>query len=241
MHYQRYGVGGYLPLSLIIGGYVIADWIAYGLAPPLAGYQWVRYGPDILLVDPASGQIADAAYSAFAEGDDAAGTGYQPPVGGPSYQAQAGYAAPPANPGMPQILGSYGAWTAAVYQEAGQPVCYAASRAQSSTPPMAGPGPLVLAITERVSARDIISIGGIVADPANPAVTMQVDRASLDFYVAGGNAFARDGAAVVPVFQSGSQAIIQSLAPGNVQISHMFSLIGFSAAYAAISAACPMP
>jgi Ni/Co efflux regulator RcnB len=32
----------------------------------MAGYQWVRYGPDLLLVDIATGQVVDVRYGVFA-------------------------------------------------------------------------------------------------------------------------------------------------------------------------------
>jgi hypothetical protein len=228
-----------LPLSLIIAGYEISNWTDYGLAPPPPGYEWVRYGPDVLLVDPGTGQIEDAAYSAFAEGDNTGDSDAPPPAGAP-YPAQAGFAAQPAVPGMPQPLGNYGNWTAAVYQEAGQPVCYASTRAQTSPPLMAGPGAVVLTVTQRPSGRDAVSIGGIMTDASNPAVMVHVEQVAIDFYTAGANAFARNGAAAVPLFQNGTQAIIQSQAPYGPPITYIFSLIGFSAAYAAITAACPM-
>jgi Ni/Co efflux regulator RcnB len=71
MHYHRYGVGAYFPLTLLIVDYVILDWTDYGLAAPPDGYAWVRYGPDILLVNQDSGAIGDAAYGAFVETPDA--------------------------------------------------------------------------------------------------------------------------------------------------------------------------
>jgi hypothetical protein len=68
---------------------------------------------------------------------------------------------------------------------------------------------------------------------------MQVDQAPLDVYPAGGNAFARDGAAAVAAFSRGIQAIVQSPSPYGGPVTDTFSLVGFSAAYAAINAACP--
>lgn len=67
-HYARYGIGYRLPLAFVISSYFILDWAAYGLAPPpYPGYQWVRVGPDMLLVDTATGQVVDAVYGGFVE------------------------------------------------------------------------------------------------------------------------------------------------------------------------------
>ena len=71
-HYLRYGVGGHLPRALIVAAYILANWAQYGLGAPPPGYEWLRYGPDVLAVDPNSGQIADAAYGMF---DDDASDG----------------------------------------------------------------------------------------------------------------------------------------------------------------------
>ncbi len=69
VQYHRYGVGGRLPRSLIIAAYVLANWAAYGLTPPPPGYEWLRYGPDVLAVDPDTGAVVDAAYGVFYEDD----------------------------------------------------------------------------------------------------------------------------------------------------------------------------
>ena len=45
--------------------YYFNDWNLLGLGPPPYGYVWVRYGPDLLLVDRRSGRIADVIYGAF--------------------------------------------------------------------------------------------------------------------------------------------------------------------------------
>jgi hypothetical protein len=241
MHYHRYGVGARLPLAFILSTYLIADWMAYGLAPPTPGYEWVRYGPDILLVDPNTGQIADGAYSAFAEGDDTDASGYGqapgPYQGMPPNQGPPGYAGQPALAAGPQTLGNYANWVAAVYQENGQQVCYASTRALGSTPPVANRAAPVLTVTERLAGRDAVSLGGV---PGNGGTTMYVDGAGLEFYPAAGNAYASDGASAVAAFRSGNQAVVQSTSPYNGQVTDTFSLIGFSAAYAAINAACPM-
>jgi Ni/Co efflux regulator RcnB len=41
------------------------DWALLGLGPPPRGFVWVRYGPDLLLVNTRTGQIADVIYGAF--------------------------------------------------------------------------------------------------------------------------------------------------------------------------------
>jgi hypothetical protein len=63
--YRRWAVGAALPPLFLARDYWYADWAALGLAPPPPGYQWVRYGPDLLLVDVVTGQVVDVAYDVF--------------------------------------------------------------------------------------------------------------------------------------------------------------------------------
>ena len=54
-----------LPALFLAPAYYYADWATLGLDPPPPGFQWVRYGPDLLLVNVADGQIAETIYDAF--------------------------------------------------------------------------------------------------------------------------------------------------------------------------------
>jgi len=63
--YRRWGIGMILPPLFLAPAYYYADWAAMGLPPPDPGFQWVRYGPDLLLVNLATGQVVDVIYGAF--------------------------------------------------------------------------------------------------------------------------------------------------------------------------------
>jgi hypothetical protein len=146
-------------------------------------------------------------------------------------------AAPKAAP--PKAIGTFDDWTAATHQEAGQPVCYAFTRAQTSIPAQAGRGAVILTVTQRMSGRDAVAIeAGFVFAP-NATVNVQADQSGLDFYTHQRAAFARDGHAAVTAFQSAARAIARSPGPHDETLTDTFSLKGFSAAYAAISKACP--
>jgi hypothetical protein len=137
----------------------------------------------------------------------------------------------------PKSIGKFDDWTAATHSESGQTVCYAFTRAQSSTPNLPGRGAVVLTVTERSSGRDTVAIEAGFSYAANVAVTVQVDQAGLEFYTSGRNAFAREGKATVAAFGKGSRAIARSPAPK--EVTDTFSLKGFGQAYAAIVKACP--
>jgi hypothetical protein len=87
--YRLYAVGALLPLSFIAADYIIADWAAYGVPAPVGNAVWLRYGPDLLLVDQQTGQVQDAAYGVFVE--DAS----DQPAAPPQVQQDAQEPAPP--------------------------------------------------------------------------------------------------------------------------------------------------
>lgn len=60
--YRRWDAGMILPPLFLGSAYFYADWAGLGLAPPEPGFQWVRYGPDLLLVNVSTGQVVDTAY-----------------------------------------------------------------------------------------------------------------------------------------------------------------------------------
>jgi hypothetical protein len=155
--------------------------------------------------------------------------------------AAAAQTRPPARPpatNAPKALGKFDDWQAATFAEGGQTVCYAFTRARSSTPAIAGRGEVLLTVTHRPAARDAVSIGAGFAYAANAAVVVQADTAALDFYTAQRSAFAREGRQAVAAFQKAGSAVAKSPGPKG-PVADSFSLKGFSAAYAAIAKACP--
>lgn len=63
--YRRWIPGAILPSIFLSGAYFYNDYAPLGLGPAPAGYRWVRYGPDLLLVNVATGRIADVVDGAF--------------------------------------------------------------------------------------------------------------------------------------------------------------------------------
>ena len=63
--YRRWTAGAVLPGLFLTSLYFYSDWVALGLPAPPPGYQWVRYGPDLLLVQLGTGQVVDVAYGVF--------------------------------------------------------------------------------------------------------------------------------------------------------------------------------
>ena len=63
--YRSWAVGGILPALFLSDAYFINNWGSYDLGPPPPGEHWVRYGPDALLVNDASGSIDDVIHGVF--------------------------------------------------------------------------------------------------------------------------------------------------------------------------------
>ena len=63
--YRRWTAGAVLPGLFLTSLYFYNDWATLNLPAPPPGYQWVRYGPDLLLVQLGTGQVVDVAYGVF--------------------------------------------------------------------------------------------------------------------------------------------------------------------------------
>lgn len=64
-HYRHWSIGVRLPPILFGPSYYYGGWAALGLEEPLPGYSWVRYGPDLLLVNLHTGEVEDVVYGVF--------------------------------------------------------------------------------------------------------------------------------------------------------------------------------
>ncbi len=124
------------------------------------------------------------------------------------------------------------------HQEAGQTVCYAFTRAASSTPPLPGRGEVVLTVTERPGgARDAVAISAGFAYAPNSEAAMQVE---------GDHAVVLHQPALrLRPGRPGRGVRVRARAPGDRQVRRAraapavvdtFSLRGFAPAYAAIKA-----
>lgn len=64
-NYRRFGYGDILPRIFWAPDYLLSDYWLFGLDMAPMGYEWVRYGPDALLVDVDDGQVVQAVYGLF--------------------------------------------------------------------------------------------------------------------------------------------------------------------------------
>lgn len=63
--YRRWAIGVLLPSLFLSNYYYYDNWAPLGVGAPPPGYRWVRYGPDLLLVQIGTRRIVDVIYGAF--------------------------------------------------------------------------------------------------------------------------------------------------------------------------------
>jgi Ni/Co efflux regulator RcnB len=64
-YYHRWIYGEFLPFGWYEPDYWVGDYWDYGLPVPPYGYAWVRVGPDVLLINLATGFVAETIYGLF--------------------------------------------------------------------------------------------------------------------------------------------------------------------------------
>jgi hypothetical protein len=64
--FHRWGYGEYLPRALFAPAAYVVDYAAYELGAPPADCEWVRNGPDALLVNLDTGMVIQVVPGAFA-------------------------------------------------------------------------------------------------------------------------------------------------------------------------------
>jgi Ni/Co efflux regulator RcnB len=64
-YYRPWGYGQVLPFGWFSAQYYINDYYDYDLPVPPYGYEWIRNGPDALLVDIGNGEVVSSVPGAF--------------------------------------------------------------------------------------------------------------------------------------------------------------------------------
>lgn len=160
-------------------------------------------------------------------------------AGTPATPATAKPAAKPAAAPGPKSIGKFEDWEAATLAEGGQTVCYAFTRAKTSSPAIPGRGEVVFTVTQRSGVRDAVALSAGFEYAANAAVEVEIDKTRLEFYTAKRSAFARDGRQVVAALAKAARISAKSPHPQKTSVTDTFSLKGFAKAYEAINKACP--
>lgn len=56
-----------MPHAFLGEDFFILNFLDFGIDPPPPGFVWLRYGPDLILVDRFTGEVVQIAYGAFIE------------------------------------------------------------------------------------------------------------------------------------------------------------------------------
>ena len=67
--YRRWRAGELLPPVFVGAPYFFGEYKALGLAEPKPGYRWVRFGPDVVLVEVKTRKIVDVVHGAIDDED----------------------------------------------------------------------------------------------------------------------------------------------------------------------------
>jgi Ni/Co efflux regulator RcnB len=62
---KRWTYGERLPSAWFGASYYVSDFLTLGLTAPPSGYQWIRVGNDVVLVDISTGEIVQTDYDAY--------------------------------------------------------------------------------------------------------------------------------------------------------------------------------
>ena len=63
--YRRWSIGAFLPALFLSSTYYYDNWRGLGIDPPPPGRRWVRYGPDLLLINVRTRGVEDVIYGVF--------------------------------------------------------------------------------------------------------------------------------------------------------------------------------
>ena len=135
--------------------------------------------------------------------------------------------------------GQFGDWTAATYGTGLAKICYAFTKPQLTTPAVPGRGLAMLTVTERHGSHDEVSITPGFTYPKQAVVSMALGKDKIPFYVQDNVAFTDNVNEALEGFAKQDDTIVTSTGPRGKKFTDKFSLTGFSAAYKAISKACP--
>lgn len=145
------------------------------------------------------------------------------------------------------VIGTHGKWTAFRYTENKQPVCYMAAEPDKAEGNYRARGEILLLVTHRPAdkAFDVINMVAGYQYKADTDALVNIGSQRYELFTVGSDrAWARDSKtdrAIIQAMIKGSTAVIRGTSSRGTVTTDTFSLIGFTAAYQAISEACKKP
>lgn len=143
----------------------------------------------------------------------------------------------------PQLIGTFGAWTAYTFQEGSGKVCYMASQPRKAEGDYTSRGDIFALVTHRPAenSNNVISIVAGYPYKEGSEVALSVGRTAFTLFTHGDRAWARtsqiDGQ-IAEAIRKGSDMVVKGTSQRGTVTTDTYSLSGSSAAYEAISKAC---
>ena len=153
--------------------------------------------------------------------------------------------AQPANGVSP--IGAFRDWYTFQYQEEGSPVCFMVTRPTRSEGDYTRRGEVFMMVTHRPgrNSRDVVSILTGYTYREGSEATIAVDGGQpFTLFTEGENAWAYDSQtdqAAIAAMKAGTRAVVRGTSSRGTLTTDTFSLLGFTAAYEAITGACGLP
>lgn len=139
----------------------------------------------------------------------------------------------------PKPLITSGDWEAYAYTEGGNKVCYAAARAaRPNDKDRAG---TAIAVTNRPKSAGEVSLIGSYGFKKDSDVDVQIGAKQYSFFTRGNSAWAKDAGAdkdIIAAMVRGREVAVKATPAKGAVVTDTISLIGFTAALAAIDKAC---
>jgi len=143
-----------------------------------------------------------------------------------------------------KLLGTFNAWDAFTIGSGKSKECFMASVPKSSQPGNVTHGQVYATVAHKPErkVRDEVNIVVGYDFSANSDVRVTIGGTSIDMFTAGKEAWADSpakDAQLVAAMKRGSEMTVKGKSGRGTNTTYLFSLMGFSAAYGAISQACP--
>ena len=146
--------------------------------------------------------------------------------------------------GAPQLIGEYDDWSAYIYKEGKNSVCYMASTPQKSEGKYTRRGDVYLIITHRPADKsfDVVNFVAGYAYKNDAKVIVKIGKDTIsDFFVENDKAWTMNANVdkkLVEAMKKGERLIIDGTSTKGSTTKDTYCLRGFSSAYRAISTKC---
>lgn len=144
----------------------------------------------------------------------------------------------------PEMLGTFGEWTAFADGQGNSKLCYVASAPSKKEGKYTNRGEAAVLITHNLADKSFNVVSVVAGYDYQPGedVLAQVDEKKFTMFSKGDRAWTSDGAtdrAVVEAMKHGSRMIVIGTSNKGTRTTDTYSLSGFGKAYEAIGKACP--